>query len=212
MKKYSQREIDIYKFIQDKINKDGYPPSIREICAGVNLKSTSSVHTYIRNMEKKGMLNRGKTKTRALSLNYVQELSNSNFENVNEFSLEIAEIPVLGKVAAGEPIFAHTNIEDYFPIPISFVGTGEYFMLRIQGESMINAGIFDKDYILVKKQEYANNGSIVVALLDDSATVKTYYKGKEYIVLKPENPDMEPIKTQEVLILGVVKGVFRKIP
>lgn len=211
MAKYTQREIDIYKFIQNKIKKDGYPPTIREICEGVSLKSTSSVHTYIINMEKKGMLKKSDTKTRAISLNYISELSEEYPENIENFNLEYAEIPVVGKVAAGNPIFASDNIEDYFPIPMSFVGPGEHFMLRVQGESMINAGILDRDYILVKKQEYANNGNIVVALIDDSATVKTYYKGSKYIVLKPENPDMEPIKTQDVSILGIVKGVFRRI-
>jgi repressor LexA len=215
----SPRRRAVYDFIRQEIKAKGYPPSVREICEAVNLKSPSTVHGYLGDLEKMGMIRRDPTKPRAITI--VEDHDNRKKENASaaevnaqqimDLQRHTAFVPVVGQVTAGKPILAVENIEDRFPIPSSFISEGDYFMLQIQGESMIDAGIFDRDYVLVKQQQDAANGSIVVALIDDSATVKTFYKQKRNYRLQPENPAMEPIIVDEVSILGVVKGVFRKM-
>lgn len=215
----SPRRRAVYDFIRQEIKAKGYPPSVREICEAVNLKSPSTVHGYLGDLEKMGMIRRDPTKPRAITI--VEDHDNRNKGNgaaeevsaqqIMDLQRHTAFVPVVGQVTAGKPILAVENIEDRFPIPSSFISEGDYFMLQIQGESMIDAGIFDRDYVLVKQQQDAANGSIVVALIDDSATVKTFYKQKRNYRLQPENPAMEPIIVDEVSILGVVKGVFRKM-
>jgi repressor LexA len=215
----SPRRRAVYDFIRQEIKAKGYPPSVREICEAVSLKSPSTVHGYLGDLEKMGMIRRDPTKPRAITI--VEDHDNRNKDNgsaaevnaqqIMDLQRHTAFVPVVGQVTAGKPILAVENIEDRFPIPSSFISEGDYFMLQIQGESMIDAGIFDRDYVLVKQQQDAANGSIVVALIDDSATVKTFYKQKRNYRLQPENPAMEPIIVDEVSILGVVKGVFRKM-
>ena len=184
----------ILDFIKSEIEEKGYPPSVREICKAVGFKSTSSVHAHLQELEKTGALRRDATKPRAL------ELCDYPKGRV---------VPLLGKVTAGQPILAQENILNYFPVPSEIVPSGESFALRVRGESMINAGIFDGDIIFVNSCSTASNGDIVVALIDDSATVKTFYKEKDHIRLQPENDTMDPIIVRECLILGKVFGVFR---
>lgn len=194
----------IYDFICDFYEENGYPPSVREICDGVGLKSTATVHTHIENLKNLGVLNKADMKNRALVINAKEEpapeLSND----------EISYVPVLGKVAAGQPIYATENIERTFPLPVDMLGNNDTFMLRVQGDSMINAGIFDGDYIIVRRQATALNGEIVVALIDDEATVKTFYKEKDYFRLQPENDALQPIIVTKMSILGKVTGLIRK--
>lgn len=194
----------IYDFICDFYNTNGYSPSVREICDGVGLKSTATVHAHIENLKNLGVLDKADMKNRALVINSASDVPQK------EDSGEIAHIPVLGKVAAGQPIFATENIERTFPLPMDMLGNSDTFMLRVQGESMINAGIFDGDYIIVKRQATASNGEIVVALIDDEATVKTFYKEKDYFRLQPENDTMQPIIVTKMSILGKVTGLIRK--
>lgn len=194
----------IYDFICDFYDTNGYSPSVREICEGVGLKSTATVHAHIENLKNLGVLNKTDMKNRALVINSSPE---PHPEASND---EISYIPVLGKVAAGQPIYAAENIERTFPLPMDMIGSGDTFMLKVQGESMINAGIFDGDYIIVKRQPTALNGEIVVALIDDEATVKTFYKEKDYFRLQPENDTMQPIIVTKMTILGKVTGLIRK--
>ncbi len=199
---HQQRKI--LDFIKNEVALKGYPPSVREICKAVGLKSTSTVHAHLAKLEKSEYIRRDPTKPRAIEI----------LENENDYLLDKRKsinIPVVGKVAAGHPILAVENIESTFPVPQEFIDHGEYFILTIRGDSMINAGILNGDYVLIKQQQVADNGSIVVALIEDEATVKRFYKGKDYIKLQPENPYMEPIIVRDVRILGVVKGVFRKV-
>ncbi|NLM44688.1 MAG: transcriptional repressor LexA [Clostridiales bacterium] len=198
----SKKQIEILEFIKKELATKGYPPSVREICEAVNLKSTSTVHGHLEKLEKKGYIRRDPTKPRAI------EVLDSNSYIFSK--KEIVELPIVGKVTAGQPILAQENIEDTFPIPIDFVGNKVSFMLVVKGDSMINAGILDGDYVIVQKQSYANNGDIVVALLDDEATVKRFFKEKNYFRLQPENPIYEPIITENLLIIGKVTGVLRK--
>lgn len=200
--KISTKQQEILDYIKKEILRKGYPPCVREICEAVHLKSTSSVHSHLETLEKNGYIRRDPTKPRAI------EILDDSFSMVRQ---EIVSIPVVGAVAAGQPILATENIERYFPIPAEFIPMGEEtFMLKVQGESMINAGILDGDTILVKSCNSAKNGDMVVALIDDSATVKTYYKEEGHIRLQPENDTMEPIiVTGEVKILGKVFGLFR---
>lgn len=198
--KITAKQSEILEYIKKEILNKGYPPSVREICEAVRLKSTSSVHSHLETLEKNGYIRRDPTKPRAI------EITDDMF---NLTRREVVNVPILGKVAAGQPILATENIENYFPIPTEFVPNQDVFMLRVQGDSMINAGIFDGDKILVRKQPNASNGDMVVALLDDSATVKTYYKENGRCRLQPENDSMEPIFTDDVTVLGVVFGVFR---
>ena len=198
--KISNKQREILDYIKDEILKKGYPPAVREICEAVNLKSTSSVHSHLETLEKNGYIRRDPTKPRAI------EIMDDSFQMVRH---EMASIPVVGTVAAGQPILAQQNIESYFPIPTEFVPNAECFSLRVKGESMINAGIFDGDQIFVECCNTARNGDIVVALVDDSATVKTFYKESGHIRLQPENDTMDPIIVPDCQILGKVFGVFR---
>ncbi len=204
----NKREKAILKFIEKQINEKGYPPSVREIGKAVGLSSTATVHTYIAKLKEKGYLSKEDQKGRALKL-----LKGGKKEEPKTVynGKELADVPVIGKITAGEPILAVENITDTFPIPIEFVGNSESFMLTVRGESMIEAGILDGDYILVKKQDIARNGEIVVALIGEEATVKTFYKEKDHIRLQPENSTMDPIIVPNCKILGKVAGVFRKI-
>ena len=198
--KISQKQKEILEYIKQEILNKGYPPAVREICEAVHLKSTSSVHSHLETLEKNGYIRRDPTKPRAI------EIIDDTF---NLTRREVVNVPMIGRVAAGEPILATENIESYFPIPAEFMPNEKTFMLKVKGESMINAGIFDGDNILVKQQSTASNGDMVVALVDDSATVKTYYKEEGHYRLQPENDTMDPIIVEQVDILGKVFGVFR---
>ena len=207
-----KREKSILRFIEKQIAQVGYAPSVREICKAVGLKSTATVHGYLAKLEQKGYIKKEEQKGRTLRL-LKGGLTDKSKETQKDFytSKELVEVPVIGKITAGQPILAVENVTDTFPIPIDFVGNSESFMLTVRGESMIEAGILDGDYILVKKQNTANNGEIVVALIEDEATVKTFYKEKDYIRLQPENHTMDPIIVPDCKILGKVAGVFRKM-
>ena len=209
----NRREKAILKFIEKQINANGYPPSVREIGKAVDLKSTATVHGYIASLEEKGYIKKESQKGRTLKLlkGGAIEGQTSTFDKEVYSSKEMVDVPVIGKITAGEPILAVENVTDTFPIPLDFVGTGESFMLTVRGESMIEAGILDGDYILVRKQNTAHNGEIVVALIGDEATVKTFYKEKDHIRLQPENSSLDPIIVPTCQILGKVSGVFRKI-
>ena len=198
--KISAKQKEILEYIKGEILSKGYPPAVREICEAVDLKSTSSVHSHLETLEKNGYIRRDPTKPRAI------EILDDDF---NLTRREVVNVPIVGHVAAGEPILATENIENYFPIPVEYMPNEETFMLKVKGESMINAGIFNGDNVLVKKQPHAENGDIVVALVDDSATVKTFYKEDGYYRLQPENDTMDPIIVKECSILGKVFGVFR---
>ena len=206
----NDREKAILKFIQKQVKSNGYPPSVREIGKAVGLKSTATVHAYLGKLEEKGFIKKEQQKGRTLKL-LKGGLEEKNSEKEVYTSKEMVNVPVVGKITAGAPILAVENITDTFPIPIDFVGNCESFMLTVRGESMIEAGILDGDYILVRKQNTAENGQIVVALIEDEATVKTFYKEKDHIRLQPENSSMSPIIVDDCKILGRVSGVFRKI-
>lgn len=198
--KISDKQREILEYIKQEILKKGYPPAVREICEAVHLRSTSSVHSHLETLEKNGYIRRDPTKPRAI------EIMDDTF---NLTRREVVNVPIVGNVAAGQPILAVENIENYFPIPSEFMPNAETFMLKVKGESMINAGIFDGDQILVEQCSTASNGDIVVALVDDSATVKTYYKEDGHFRLQPENDTMDPIIVDDCAILGKVFGVFR---
>lgn len=198
--KISNKQKEILEYIKQEILNRGYPPAVREICEAVGLKSTSSVHSHLETLEKNGYIRRDPTKPRAI------EIIDDNF---NLTRREVVNVPVVGRVAAGEPLLAFENIENYFPIPMEFMPNKEAFMLKVKGESMINVGIYDGDQILVQKQSDARNGEIVVAMVEDSATVKTFYKEDGYYRLQPENDTMDPIIVKDCQILGKVFGVFR---
>lgn len=199
--KITKKQTEILEYIKSEILNRGFPPAVREICEAVNLKSTSSVHSHLETLEKNGYIRRDPTKPRAI------EIIDDNFNLVRR---EVVNVPIIGRVAAGEPLLAVENVESYFPIPAEFMPNAQTFMLNVKGESMINAGIFDGDQILVQQQSTARNGDIVVALVEDSATVKTYYKEDGYYRLQPENDTMDPIIVRgELQILGKVIGVFR---
>ncbi len=199
----TRQQSKILEFIRSEVHTKGYPPSVREICEAVGLKSTSTVHGHLIKLEKKGYIRRDSTKPRAI------ELLDSSSEIIQK--REVTHIPIIGKVTAGEPILAVENIEETYPVPTEFIDSGDFFILKINGDSMINAGILDNDFVLVKQQPTANNGDIVVALIDDAATVKRFYKESNYIRLQPENDFMSPIIVKNVSIIGIVKGVFRKL-
>lgn len=198
--KITAKQQEILNFIKSEILQKGYPPSVRDICGAVHLKSTSSVHSHLETLEKNGYIRRDPTKPRAI------EVIDDTFHNSRK---EMVNIPVIGTVAAGQPILALENIEAYFPIPSEYLPSGECFMLKVKGDSMVNAGIFDGDQILVQQQNTAENGDKVVALLDDSATVKTFYKENGHYRLQAENDSMQPILVDKVSILGKVFGVLR---
>lgn len=207
----NKREEAIVKFIEKQIKAKGYPPSVREIGKAVGLKSTATVHGYLNKLEEKGYIKKEQQKGRTLKLLKGGLDNNAPTQKAFYSGKEMVDVPVVGKITAGMPILAVENITDTFPIPIDFVGNSESFMLTVSGESMIEAGILDGDYILVKKQNTANNGEIVVALIEDEATVKTFYKENGHIRLQPENSTMDPIIVPDCKILGKVGGVFRKI-
>ena len=200
-----QRVLD---YVKEQIKKDGYAPSVREICKALDLKSTSTVHGYLARLEKKGLIQKNALKPRTIRI-----IGNEmNHEEKGFYtSKEMVDVPIVGKVTAGMPILAVENIEDSFPLPVDFVGNSESFMLKVRGDSMIDAGILDGDLVLVKKQNTAQNGDIVVALIEDEATVKKFYKEKGFIRLQPQNQFMQPILVPTCTILGKVAGVFRKL-
>ena len=198
--KITEKQQEILDYMKTQIINRGFPPSVREICEAVNLKSTSSVHSHLESLEKNGYIRRDPSKPRAI------EIVDDSF---NLTRREIVNVPIVGTVTAGQPILAVENIESYFPIPMEYMPNVETFMLKVKGDSMVNAGIFDGDSILVQKQSHAKNGDFVVALIDDSVTVKTFYKEKDYYRLQPENDYMDPIIVPEVEILGKVIGLFR---
>lgn len=202
----SEKQVEILNYMKKEIVSKGYPPAVREICEAVGLRSTSTVHSHLKKLEEKGFIRKDPTKPRAIEI-----LDKEDESMIDVPKHETVNIPIVGKVTAGTPILAVENIEDTFPVPIEFVGNDVTFMLAISGESMINAGILDGDYILVKQQNTASNGDIVVALLDDEATVKRFYKEDGHIRLQPENDTMKPIIIDDVVILGKVRGVFRKM-
>lgn len=215
----NEREKSILAYIENQVKKEGYPPSVREICKAVGLSSTATVHTYLNRLKEKGYIEKENQKGRTLKVikggkfknqEYISQMQNNDSQDIYT-AKELVNVPVIGKITAGEPILAVENITDTFPIPVDFVGNSESFMLKVRGESMIEAGILDGDLILVKKQNTANNGDIVVALIGEEATVKTFYKENGHIRLQPENSALEPIIVPMCEILGKVAGVFRKL-
>lgn len=201
--KITQKQSEILEYMKNEILNRGFPPSVREICEAVHLKSTSSVHSHLETLEKNGYIRRDPTKPRAI------EIVDDNFNLVRR---ETVNVPIIGKVSAGQPLLAVENIDGYFPIPSEYMPNNKTFMLIVQGDSMINAGIFNGDYVIVEQQQTAENGQKVVALVEDSATVKTFYKEDGHIRLQPENDTMDPIiveQDQFFQILGKVIGVFR---
>lgn len=204
--KVKQRQQAIMDFIKKEVRTKGYPPSVREIGQAVGLASSSTVHGHLERLEKKGLIRRDPTKPRAI------EILDSDQEAYNALNSSISRVPVIGKVTAGAPILATENIEDYFPLPSHFVADQTVFMLNVIGDSMINAGICDGDYVIVRQQQVANNGEIVVAMTEDEeATVKRFYKEKDHFRLQPENDALQPLLLQHVQILGKVIGLFRDL-
>ena len=200
--KITAKQEEILEYIKETILKKGYPPAVREICEAVHLKSTSSVHSHLSTLEEKGFIRRDPTKPRTI------EILDDTF-NFNR--REMTNVPVVGAVAAGQPLLAEQNIEDYFPIPVELLPNADTFMLRVKGDSMINAGILDGDQISVEQTPSAQNGDIVVALLEDSATVKRFYREDGHYRLQPENDYMDPIIVDHVDIQGKVIGLFRRM-
>ncbi|MDD6213180.1 MAG: transcriptional repressor LexA [Clostridiales bacterium] len=196
----TEKQKQILEFIRDCILKKGYPPAVREICEAVNLKSTSSVHSHLETLERNGYIRRDPTKPRAI------EIVDDEF---GIYHGDIVRVPIVGQVAAGEPILATENIEDFYPFPADQLPKNEMFMLRVKGDSMINMGIFNQDLVLVEKQSTANNGEVIVALIEDSATVKRFYRENDHIRLQPENDSMDPILVPSCEILGKVIGLIR---
>lgn len=199
--KISTKQMEILEYIKSEILNKGFPPAVREICEAVNLKSTSSVHSHLETLEKNGYIRRDPTKPRAI------EIIDDNF---NLTRREVVNVPLVGRVAAGEPLLAVENVETYFPIPAEYMPNSQVFMLEVRGDSMINAGIFSGDKVIVEQRDTARNGEMIVALVEDGATVKTFYKENGHIRLQPENDYMDPIIVHgEVQILGKVIGVLR---
>ena len=213
MAELKKRESQILDYMKNEIKMKGYPPTVREICVALNIKSTSTAHYDLAQLEAKGYIKKDPSKPRALMLTDIAE--DTPGDALKPYNLEMAgviEVPLVGRIAAGTPILAEENIEEVFPIPARYAPKGTSFMLSVRGDSMIDAGIFDGDYILVKQQSTAENGEIVVAMVDgfeSEATVKTYYREDGKIRLQPENPVMSSIILNDVKILGLVKGVFR---
>ena len=205
MEELSERQKQIFKYILQEINKKGYPPSVREIGKAVGLKSPASVHSHLKTLEKLNYIRRDPSKPRAIEVLY-------NKDDTEQMRKEMIDIPLVGKVTAGEPILAEENIEDYFPVPADYLKTTskDFFMLKVKGDSMINAGIHDGDLVIAQKQNNANNGEIVIGLIEDEATVKSYYKEEDHIRLQPENDNYEPILSKNVHVLGKVVGLYRK--
>lgn len=206
------REQKILNYMKNEIKEKGYPPTVREICSALGIKSTSTAHKDIANLVKQGYIRKDPSKPRALMVVDPEDANEQIQATESVTSADVVEIPVVGRIAAGTPILADQNIEDSFPVPARFAGNGTNFMLTVRGESMIEAGIMDGDYILVEQQSTARNGEIVVAMVDgfeSEATVKTFYREADHIRLQPENSTMSPIIVKDVKILGKVKGVFR---
>ncbi len=207
-KKLTERERKVLDYIKSQIKAKGYPPTIRELCQSLDIKSTSTAHKDLDSLMRKGYIRKDPVKRRALEVLDKEAPAASAAPERQD----VVDIPIVGRVAAGTPILAEQNIEEYFPLPAQFVSGGEHFMLNVKGDSMIDAGIYDGDYILIRRQNTARNGEIVVAMVDgfeSEATVKTFYKENDHIRLQPENPSMSPIIVDDVKILGLVKGVFR---
>jgi len=203
--KMSNRQTAILEFIKNEVREKGYPPSVREIGEAVGLASSSTVHGHLDRLEKKGLIRRDPTKPRAIEVLVDDEDKNERFPRT------VRQVPIVGKVTAGVPITATENIEEYYPLPVHMVGDQPVFMLSVMGDSMIEAGILNGDYVIVRQQPTASNGDIVVAMTeDDEATVKTFYKEKDHIRLQPENSAMEPLRLKNVTILGKVIGLIRK--
>ncbi|MBM6743671.1 transcriptional repressor LexA [Drancourtella massiliensis] len=196
----TEKQSEILEYIKAQILERGFPPAVREICEAVHLKSTSSVHSHLETLEKNGYIRRDPTKPRAI------EILDESF---NLTRREMAQVPIIGRVAAGEPLLAEQNIEDYFPIPVEHLPNNQTFLLRVRGDSMVNVGILDGDYILVEQRPTAENGEIVVALVEDGATVKRFFKEDGHYRLQPENDAMDPIIVDEVTILGKMIGLLR---
>jgi repressor LexA len=219
MGKRSERELQILEFMRSEIQKKGYPPTVREVCAALGIRSTSTVHKALLSLEEQGLIRKDPTKRRAIEVlagstnDQPVRRKNAKTKAIEEdCGADVAPIPVVGRIAAGTPVLAQENIEDYIPVPSRFLGNGTNIMLVVKGDSMIEAGIFDGDYLLVQMKNSAENGDIVVAMIEgieSEATVKTFYKEKDRIRLQPENSSMDPIYVKEVSILGLVKGVFR---
>ena len=215
-KELNNREKDILKYIEKQVEEQGYAPSVREIGKAVGLSSTATVHSYLSKLEEKGYIKKETQKGRTLRLlkgtgKKENKSDEKNDEKAFYSGRELVNVPVVGKITAGAPILAVENVTDSFLIPVDFVGNSESFMLTVSGESMIEAGILDGDYILVKRQNVARNGEIVVAMIDEEATVKTFFKENGHVILQPENSSMEPIIVPDCQILGKVVGVFRKL-
>lgn len=213
-RKPNNKQQQILDFVNTQVEEKGYPPSVREICSAVGFKSTSTVHGYLEKLEKNGLIIKDATKPRALRVVGSKKSSQRDNSIPKDYysRRELVDVPIVGKVTAGLPILAVENIEDTFPLPVDYVQNSTAFMLKVQGDSMIEAGILDKDLVLVKQQSTAINGEIVVALIGDEATVKTFYKEKGYVRLQPQNQYMDPIIVRENLaILGKVIGVFRRL-
>lgn len=204
MNDLSAKQQQILEYMKAEVREKGYPPSVREICEAVGLKSTSTVHGHLARLEKKGYIRRDPTKPRAI------EILDEAPHNPHLPTRELVQVPIVGNITAGTPILAVENIEDTFPVPVDYVHNDTVFMLKVRGDSMIEAGIFDKDLILVRQQSNASNGDIVVALIEDYATVKTFYREKDFVRLQPQNASMNPIIVRDVTILGKVIGLFRK--
>ncbi|WP_100373054.1 transcriptional repressor LexA [Bacillus sp. FJAT-45037] len=206
MTKLSKRQQEILDFIKIEVKKKGYPPSVREIGEAVGLASSSTVHGHLSRLEKKGFIRRDPTKPRAIEVLNLDELESTSIERKTTY------VPIVGKVTAGLPITAIENVEDYLPLPEHLVSNESTYVLVIQGDSMIEAGIYDGDMVIVRQQQTANNGDIVVAMTDENeATVKRFFREKDYIRLQPENSTMDPILLKDVTILGKVVGVFRTL-
>lgn len=207
--KISKKQQQILDFLKEEVSTKGYPPSVREICMAVGLKSTSTVHAHLTRLEELGFIRRDPTKPRAIEIFDMDD--HAPVSNIDTHARDTQFVPIIGEITAGQPILAVEQFEDTFPLPSDYVDEGNYFMLKIKGDSMIEAGIFDKDLVLVRQQNDAINGDIVVAMIEDSATVKTFYKEKTRFRLQPENASLDPIYADHVEILGKVKGVFRKM-
>ena len=206
---------EILNFMKARILEKGYPPSVREICEAVSLKSTSSVHAHLETLEKNGFIRRDPAKPRAIEIMdsaFNQTMKEPFLNNEiahNEFSRELVNVPMVGTVAAGEPLLAVENVTDYFPVPVDMLPNAETFMLRVKGDSMINMGIYEGDQLIVERKNTASNGEVIVALVDDSATVKRFYKENGHYRLQPENDEMEPIIVDHCEAIGKVIGLIR---
>ena len=209
MAELTKKQLIIFEYIKNYINENGYPPSVRDIADGLNLSSPATVHNHIENLVKLGYLSKDGLKKRALVINEKYRTIPKEEPEVKENGIDYLEVPVIGQVAAGQPILAVENIERTFPLPMDFAKNKDIFMLRVKGDSMINVGIYENDYVIVRREDVARNGEIIVALVDDSATVKTFYKENGHFRLQPENDYMDPIIVNELKVLGKVVGLIR---